>query len=211
MSFISSPKFPQFDGDSPATNTSISYKVQLLETKMSLFQQWAFIVKEALDKSFLVAKFFCAVHVTNTYLCSTALVQGPSMLPTFNLTNEIVLLERISTRNGKAGPGDVVILQSPENPRKFVTKRIIGMEGDNITYIVDPKNSDRTETIIVPKGHVWVQGDNIYNSYDSRNFGPVPYGLLQGKVFWRIWPAGAFGSIGRRPETVDPALKVVEQ
>ncbi|KAJ0455741.1 putative signal peptidase I [Helianthus annuus] len=90
-----------------------------------------------------------------------ALVQGPSMLPTFSLTNELVLLERISTRNGKAGTGDVVILQSPENPRKFVTKRIIGMEGDKITYIVDPKNSDSTETVIVPKGHVWVQGDNI--------------------------------------------------
>ncbi|XP_035840492.1 mitochondrial inner membrane protease subunit 1 isoform X1 [Helianthus annuus] len=179
---------------------------------MSLFQQWAFIVKEALDKSFLVAKFFCSVHVANTYLCSTALVQGPSMLPTFSLTNELVLLERISTRNGKAGTGDVVILQSPENPRKFVTKRIIGMEGDKITYIVDPKNSDSTETVIVPKGHVWVQGDNIYNSYDSWNFGPVPYGLLQGKVFWRIWPTSAFGSIGRRPETVDPALKqVLEQ
>ncbi|KAI7740410.1 hypothetical protein M8C21_017571 [Ambrosia artemisiifolia] len=129
------------------------------------------------------------------------------MLPTFNLTNELVLLERISTRNGKAGSGDVVILQSPENPRKLVTKRIIGMEGDKITYIVDPKNSDRTETVIVPKGHVWVQGDNIYNSYDSRNFGPVPYGLLKGK----IWPSSAFGSIGKRPETVDPALKVLEQ
>ncbi|KAD1358626.1 hypothetical protein E3N88_42953 [Mikania micrantha] len=169
--------------------------------------QWAFIVKEALDKSFLLAKFFCVVHVTDAYLCSTALVHGPSMLPTFSLTNEIVLLERISTRNGKAGHGDVVVLRSPENPRKCVTKRIIGMEGDNITYIVDPKNSDRTKSLTVPKGHVWVQGDNIYNSYDSRNFGPVPYGLLRGKVFWRIWPAGVFGSIGRKPETVDPALK----
>ncbi|XP_076901735.1 mitochondrial ATP-independent inner membrane protease subunit 1a-like isoform X2 [Bidens hawaiensis] len=178
---------------------------------MSLFQQWAFLVKEALDKSFLVAKFFCAVHVTNTYLGSTAVVYGPSMLPTFSLNNDLVLLERISTRNGKAGTGDVVVLQSPENPRKFVTKRITGMEGDKITYIVDPKNSDKTETVIVPKGHVWVQGDNVYNSYDSRNFGPVPYGLLKGKIFWKIWPTSAFGSIGRRPETVDPALKDLEQ
>ncbi|XP_076925089.1 mitochondrial ATP-independent inner membrane protease subunit 1a-like [Bidens hawaiensis] len=202
---------------------------------MSLFQQWAFLVKEALDKSFLLAKFFCAVHVTNTYLGSTAVVKtknqtlplilslcrnptisylqvfGPSMLPTFSLTNELVLLERISTRNGKAGTGDVVVLQSPENPRKFVTKRITGMEGDKITYIVDPKNNDKTETIIVPKGHVWVQGDNIYNSYDSRNFGPVPYGLLKGKIFWKIWPTSAFGSVAKRPETVDPALKDLEQ
>lgn len=47
---------------------------QLRDRDMSLFRQWAFIVKDALDKSFLVAKFFCALHVTNTYVCSTALV-----------------------------------------------------------------------------------------------------------------------------------------
>lgn len=76
-------------------------------------------------------------------------VQGPSMLPTFNLNGEIVLLDRISTRYGKVGPGDVIIVRSPETPRKVVTKRIIGMEGDTITYIVDPTNSDRTETIVV--------------------------------------------------------------
>ncbi|XP_071716050.1 mitochondrial ATP-independent inner membrane protease subunit 1a-like [Rutidosis leptorrhynchoides] len=174
---------------------------------MSLFQQWAFIVKEALDKSIVVAKFFCALHVTNTYLVSPVLVHGPSMLPTFNMTNEIVLSERISTRTGKAGSGHVVVLRSPENPRKIVTKRIVGKEGDNVTYVVDPKFSDRTESLVVPKGHVWVEGDNIYNSHDSRNFGPVPYGLLQGRVFWRIWPAATFGSIGKRPETVDPAYK----
>nr|GEY68209.1 mitochondrial inner membrane protease subunit 1 [Tanacetum cinerariifolium] len=178
---------------------------------MSLFRQWAFIVKDALDKSFLVAKFFCAIHVTNTYVCSTALVHGPSMLPTFNLTNQFVLVDKISTRRGKVGSGDVVIFRSPENPRKLVTKRIIGMEGDNITYVVDPKISDRTETVVVPKGHVWVQGDNIYASRDSREFGAVPYGLLFGKVCWKIWPAAAFGSIGTRPEAVDPALKVVEE
>ncbi|KAL4576994.1 hypothetical protein LXL04_013095 [Taraxacum kok-saghyz] len=49
----------------------------------------------------------------------------------------------------KVGPDDVIIVRSPESPRKVVTKRIIGMEGDTITYIVDPKNSDTTETIVV--------------------------------------------------------------
>ncbi|RYQ96243.1 hypothetical protein Ahy_B08g091925 [Arachis hypogaea] len=37
----------------------------------------------------------------------------------------------------------------------------------------------------MPKGHVWIQGDNIFASHDSRHFGPVPYGLIQGKVFFR--------------------------
>lgn len=38
----------------------------------------------------------------------------------------------------------------------------------------------------VPKRHVWIQGDNIYASRDSRHFGPVPYGLIEGKVFFRV-------------------------
>ncbi|KHN47457.1 Mitochondrial inner membrane protease subunit 1 [Glycine soja] len=49
----------------------------------------------------------------------------------------------------------------------------------------------------VPKGHVWIQGDNIYASRDSRHFGPVPYGLIEGKVFFRVWPPDSFGPLGR--------------
>lgn len=38
----------------------------------------------------------------------------------------------------------------------------------------------------VPRGNIWIQGDNIYNSRDSRTFGAVPYGLVEGKLFWRV-------------------------
>ncbi|KHN37724.1 Mitochondrial inner membrane protease subunit 1 [Glycine soja] len=38
----------------------------------------------------------------------------------------------------------------------------------------------------VPKGTVWVEGDNKYNSNDPRKFGPVPYDLIDGKMFWRV-------------------------
>ncbi|KAK1380123.1 hypothetical protein POM88_026867 [Heracleum sosnowskyi] len=42
----------------------------------------------------------------------------------------------------------------------------------------------------VPKGHVWIQRDNIYASKDSRHFGPVPYGLIHCKVFCRLSSCG---------------------
>ncbi|MBA0603071.1 hypothetical protein Gorai_003230 [Gossypium raimondii] len=51
--------------------------------------------------------------------------------------------------------------------------------------------------MFVPKGHVWIQGDNLYVSRDSRHFGPLPYGLIEGKVFMRVSTANsiAFGFV----------------
>ena len=40
----------------------------------------------------------------------------------------------------------------------------------------------------VPQGHMWVEGDNAPWSRDSREYGPVPLGLVRGKVVARIWP-----------------------
>lgn len=40
----------------------------------------------------------------------------------------------------------------------------------------------------VPAGHVWLEGDNLENSCDSRDFGPVPQGLIRGRVICKVWP-----------------------
>ncbi|KAI3986469.1 hypothetical protein MKX01_037751 [Papaver californicum] len=155
------------------------------------------IVKEAFDRTVLVGKFLCFLHVTNTYICSPTFAVGPSMLPTLSIRGDLLLMEKISTLLGKVNNGDIVLVRSPENPKKILSKRILGMERDTVTYLVDPQYSEKCRTITVPKGHIWIQGDNIYNSRDSRQFGPVPYGLVQGKVFWRIWPINGFGSLGQ--------------
>ncbi|KAK7405530.1 hypothetical protein VNO78_06915 [Psophocarpus tetragonolobus] len=138
-------------------------------------------------------KFLCYMHVINTYLISPVVTLGPSMLPTIDLTTGLFLIEKISTRLGKVACGDIVVVRNPQNPRFCMTKRVLGLEGDSITYISDPENNDKAKTIVVPKGRVWVEGDNKYNSNDSRKFGPVPYDLVEGKVFWKISPLKDFG------------------
>ncbi|KAF7120405.1 hypothetical protein RHSIM_Rhsim13G0192400 [Rhododendron simsii] len=71
------------------------------------------------------------------------------MLPSFSLMGDLVLTKRVSTRFGQVGTGDIVLVRSPENPRKVVIKRVKGMEGDSVTYVVDPKNSDARRTVVV--------------------------------------------------------------
>lgn len=40
--------------------------------------------------------------------------------------------------------------------------------------------------IKVPKGYIWVVGDNLSNSTDSRHYGPVPLAMVKGKVLGRV-------------------------
>ncbi|CAJ0755645.1 5880_t:CDS:2, partial [Entrophospora sp. SA101] len=108
---------------------------------------------------------------------------GPSMLPTFNVDGDILAIEHLSSKFKHLKVGDVVICISPTNPYNLICKRIIGMPGDFIC--VDPTLKDRTY-INVPKGHIWIQGDNMNNSIDSRSYGPVPHALIRGRVFARV-------------------------
>ncbi|KAG4166727.1 hypothetical protein ERO13_A13G151400v2 [Gossypium hirsutum] len=159
-------------------------------------RQWRSIAKEAMDRASIIVKFLCLLHVTDAYVVSSNHVLGPSMLPTLNITGDVVLVEHLSHRIGKLGSGDLVLVRSPLDPNKTLTKRIVAMEGDKVTFSLDPTRSFSSRSLVVPKGHVWIQGDNLYVSRDSRHFGPLPYGLIEGKVFMRVWPPSSFGLLG---------------
>ncbi|KAK1280154.1 hypothetical protein QJS04_geneDACA004840 [Acorus gramineus] len=152
---------------------------------------WRTIASEGLDRSFLVTKLLCALHVINNYVGAVGLgceslsgprvfqaqVYGTSMYPTLNESGDVVLIERVSPRLGRVRSGDVVHLRSPRIPKRIVCKRVVAVEGDP----VPGSFFDRT----VPEGHVWVEGDNPYTSRDSRDFGPVPTQMVEGRVFCR--------------------------
>uniref|UniRef100_A0ACD5WXT7 Uncharacterized protein n=1 Tax=Avena sativa TaxID=4498 RepID=A0ACD5WXT7_AVESA len=157
--------------------------------------RWRAIAAGGLSRGVLV---FCGVSFMNERVASLTCPRGPSMLPAINIMGDLVVADKVSARCGWVASGDVVQFVSPEDPRKTVMKRVLGMEGDAVTYLVDPGNSDASKTVVVPKGHIWVQGDNIYASRDSRQFGPVPYGLVNGRICCRILPLKGFGLIGSK-------------
>ncbi|XP_041365569.1 mitochondrial inner membrane protease subunit 1-like [Gigantopelta aegis] len=56
---------------------------------------------------------------------------------------------------------------------------------------------------VVPRGHVWLEGDNKDNSTDSRTYGPVPYALLRSRVFFKIWPPKDIGTVKFCPDEMN--------
>ena len=39
---------------------------------------------------------------------------------------------------------------------------------------------------VVPRGHIWLEGDNSLVSYDSRDHGAIPFPLVQGRVWYKV-------------------------
>ena len=145
--------------------------------------------RELLWSVFLVVQFTSFMYVVRHYVFDVMSCVGPSMLPTMNTSGDLVLIS--CHRRYHYQRGDVVVAQSITNPRHKVCKRIIGLPHDTIT----PPHSHKA--ITVPAGHVWLQGDNLNNSSDSRLYGPVPLAMVVGRVEAKLWPFTQIGWVER--------------
>lgn len=100
-----------------------------------------------------------------------------------------------------------------EKTKTSYIKRVIGTENDKIriadgrVYLNDElldepylKEGVRTNPavfteIVVPKGYVFVMGDNREHSTDSRAFGCIPVDKIESRVAFRFWPLSKFGGV----------------
>jgi signal peptidase I len=127
-----------------------------------------------------------------------------SMAPTL-VPGEHVLASKIGERKWRRG--DVVVFQLDAGSELMI-KRIVALGGDTVAirdgrlYVdgrrvvepyADPRRIDSVYfgPVHVPRGHVFVLGDNRAFSEDSRKFGPVPVTAVQSRVVAVVWPPGA--------------------
>ncbi|XP_029901576.1 mitochondrial inner membrane protease subunit 1 [Myripristis murdjan] len=141
-------------------------------------------------------QYGCIAHCAFEYIGEFVVCSGPSMEPTI-INHDVVFSERFSRHLYKIEKGDIVIAKSPFDPHMNICKRVIGLEGDKICTS-GPSDLFKTHTY-VPKGHVWLEGDNLRNSTDSRSYGPVPYALIRGRVCLKLWPPHSFGTLSESP------------
>ncbi|CAK9111046.1 Mitochondrial inner membrane protease subunit 1 (IMP1-like protein) [Durusdinium trenchii] len=113
------------------------------------------------------------------------------MVPVFNASGDVLLFERLTQRLKGWSRGEVVVATSPKDPDARICKRILGLPGDRVKVSALGEEKE----VLVPRGHVWLEGDNKSASHDSRHYGPVPVGLLQGKVRLKLWPPLEIGRV----------------
>lgn len=146
--------------------------------------------------------------VFTKYGYTMKLVTGRSMQPTLNPDEsqwrDLVIFDRLSVGTlHRYEREDVVALRSPHALGQLLVKRIIALPGDIVKTL--PPYPDKE--VVIPQGHVWVEGDESFHTEDSNHFGPVPLALIDSKLAFIIWPWDRRGPLRRPLSTVNKKIQ----
>ncbi|ETN45023.1 signal peptidase I [Cyphellophora europaea CBS 101466] len=160
---------------------------------------WATLGRGAL----VVLSIYSSFALFTRYILEVPRNEGPSMMPTIPASNALTVISRWYSHGRGIKLGDIVQASNPVFKDQMVGKRVVGMPGD---YVLRDEamaataggafvpgfgdgregKEERREPVMVqvPEGHVWLAGDNMAWSRDSRFYGPVPLAMIKAKTLW---------------------------
>ena len=177
---------------------------RLKKIKLKRYNKWYFYCIIFLINTFVISPLFNSIiKDTKTYK-----IPSSAMEPTLQVGDHLTANMKIY-KNEKPKRGDVIIFKYPIDPSKDFIKRVIGLEGEKVEIIHnkiyinhklidDPWGhyDERSQSakylqpmekfgpVIVPKGSLFVLGDNRDNSQDSRHWGYVNVNAIKGKAIY---------------------------
>ena len=157
----------------------------------------------------LVVSFALVFGFVRPFVVEAFWIPSGSMIPTLEIGDR-VLVNKFIYRFTDPKRGDIIVFRSVDGSNEDLIKRVVALPGDTVavrhgTLILNGKPQKEPYTnknlpdrsfyaqITVPKGHVFVMGDNRGNSADSRVFGPLPMKNIEGEAFLRFWPPHRIG------------------
>lgn len=161
----------------------------------------------------LIVAFAFVFGFVRPFVVEAFYIPSGSMIPTLEIGDR-VLVNKFIYRFKEPERGDVIVFRSVEPNQDGSTddliKRVVAVGGDEVavrdgTLLVNGKpqnepyvNGEFPDTsffgpTVIPAGKVFAMGDNRSNSRDSRFFGPVPVGNIEGEAFVVFWPLSRTG------------------
>lgn len=126
----------------------------------------------------IVVLFFSfLVTVRTSFLLVT--IKGKSMFPTLKEGEKVLVYRRLPLQWVHRGQ---LILITLKASNEYLVKRLVGIQGD----IVSEYNYEHIKESRVDENEIYVLGDNLQHSTDSRRWGTIPITAIKGVIIIRI-------------------------
>lgn len=169
--------------------------------------------RELYDWAQAIVTAIVFVVILFTFFVRVTGIKGHSMMPTLQQGDKVLLSNLFYTPRH----GDIVVLTKSSFMKDPIVKRVIATEGQTVFFdavrhevVVDGEPLDEpyineitnlggiiSDKKVVPKGCIFVMGDNRNNSSDSRipEIGMIDRRDILGKLLIRIYPLDMFGPV----------------